>query len=70
MNLKQKKYSAIKEFYNAVNLNQNSICVFVHVSNLNTVESNQIKLFCDRNHVQTKYVKINLLKKLTKNSLF
>ena len=70
MNLKQKKFYAIKELYQTININQKSICVFVHISNLNTIENNQIKIFCDKNNVQNKYIKINLLKKLTKNSLF
>lgn len=70
MNLKQKKFYAIKELYQTINTNQKSICVFVHISNLNTIENNQIKIFCDKNNVQSKYIKINLLKKLTKNSLF
>ncbi len=70
MNFKQRKFYAIKELYQTINKNQKSICVFVHISNLNTVENNQMKIFCERNNVETKYVKINLLKKLTKNSLF
>jgi len=70
MNLKQRKFYEIKELYNTINLNQKSICVFVHVSNLNTIENNLVKIFCEKNSVKNKYVKINLLKKLTKNSLF
>ena len=49
MNLKQKKFYAIKELYQTININQKSICVFVHISNLNTIENNQIKIFCDKN---------------------
>jgi hypothetical protein len=70
MNLKQKKFQSVQELYQTINSNQKSICVFVHISNLNVIESNQIKIFCEKNNVQTQYIKINLLKKLTKNSLF
>ena len=70
MNLKQKKFQSVQELYQTINSNQKSICVFVHISNLNVIESNQVKIFCEKNNVQTQYIKINLLKKLTKNSLF
>ena len=70
MNLKQKKFQTIQKVYQTINSNQKSICVFVHISNLNVIESNQIKIFCEKNNVETKYIKINLLKKLSKNSLF
>lgn len=70
MNLKQKKFQTIQKVYQTINSNQTSICVFVHISNLNVIESNQIKIFCEKNNVETKYIKINLLKKLSKNSLF
>ena len=70
MNLKQKKFQTIQKVYQTINSNQKSICVFVHISNLNVIESNQVKIFCEKNNVQTQYIKINLLKKLTKNSLF
>ena len=70
MHLKQKKFYNILELYNIINLNKKSICVFVHISNLNSIENNQIKKFCDENNIKNKYIKVNLLKKLTKNSLF
>ena len=44
MNLKQKKFYAIKELYQTININQKSICVFVHISNLNTIENNGLTL--------------------------
>lgn len=69
MNLKQKNFYIMKELYQIINSNQESICIFVHFSNLNTVESNQIKIFCESNNVQTKYIKVNLMKRLTKNPL-
>ena len=60
MNLKQKKFQTIQKVYQTINSNQKSICVFVHISNLNVIESNQVKIFCEKNNVQTQYIKINL----------
>lgn len=56
MNLKQKKFQTIQKVYQTINSNQKSICVFVHISNLNVIESNQIKIFCEKNNVETKYI--------------
>lgn len=70
MSSKQRKFSIISEFYTFFNQTGNDICLFAHVSNLNVVESNKIKIFCNANNVKSKYIKINLLKKLTKNSIF
>lgn len=70
MVLKQQKFQSIKNTLTVLNANKSSICVFVHVSNLNTIQSNLLKLYCKKNNVKIVSVKLNLLQKLTKNSLF
>ncbi len=69
MNLKQKKFCVINNLISNFNKFEKNICLFVHTSNLNTWESNQFKLYCDSTKVKTNYVKISLLKKLTKNNI-
>lgn len=70
MNLKQKNFYNISELYNLFNTNSKNISLVTHFSNLNVLESNLLKIYCDKNSIQGKYIKINLIKKITKNSLF
>ena len=70
MSSKQRKFSIISKFYTFFNQTSNDICLIAHVSNLNVIESNKIQIYCNKNNIQTEYIKINLLKKLTKNPLF
>ena len=42
------KFQTIQKVYQTINSNQKSICVFVHISNLNVIESNQIKIYQDK----------------------
>lgn len=70
MNLKQRNFYNILELYKLFNDNSKNICLIVHISNLNVLESNILKIYCDKNGIQSKYFKINLIKKLTKNLLF
>jgi hypothetical protein len=69
MSTKKQKFYNLNEFYKILNQFNKSICLFSHINNYNILESNQIKLYCDSNNIKTKYIKIGLLKKLTKNSL-
>ncbi len=69
MNLKKKKFYNLKEFFEIFNKYNKGICLFSHVNNYSILEGNQIKFYCDSNNIKTKYIKIGLLKKLTKNPL-
>jgi hypothetical protein len=69
MNIKKKKFYNLNEFFEIFNKYNKGICLFSHVNNYNIIESNQIKLYCDLNNIKTKYIKIGLIKKLTKNQL-
>ena len=69
MNLKKKKFYNLTEFFTLFNAFNKNICLFAHINNSNILEVNQIKLYCDLNNIKTKYIKIGLLKKLTKNPL-
>jgi hypothetical protein len=69
MNIKKKKFYNLNEFFELFNKHNKSICLFSHVNNYNIIESNDIKFYCDSNNIKTKYIKIGLIKKLTKNSL-
>ena len=70
MSTKKQNYFLINDFSILLNKLEGCICLFTHISNLNNIELNQIKLFCNNNNIGTKYIKINILKKLTKNLLF
>jgi hypothetical protein len=69
MNLKKKKFYNLREFFEIFNKYNKGICLFSHVNNYSIIEGNQIKLYCEINNIKTKYIKIGLLKKLTKNPL-
>jgi hypothetical protein len=69
MNLKKKKFSNLTEFFTLFNTFNKNICLFTHINNSSIIELNQIKLYCNENNIKTKYIKIGLLKKLTKNPL-
>jgi hypothetical protein len=69
MNLKKRKFYNLNEFFIIFNKFNKNICLFAHINNSSILEFNQVKLYCDRNNVKTKYIKIGLLKKLTKNPL-
>lgn len=65
---KQKNFSDILK--TLPHFKKDSIILISHVNNLTTLESNLIKSVCQKNQVVTFYVKLNLLKKLSKNELF
>ncbi len=69
MNLKQKKFYIINNLSSNLSKFEKNICLFIHSSNLNTWENNQFKIYCDLIEVKTSYIKMNLLKKLTKNNI-
>lgn len=70
MNSKLKKFYSVNQFYDMINTNSYPLSLLVHISNMNIMQSNQIKQFCDNNKISSQYIKINILKKLTKNKLF
>merc|ERR1711991_1057204 len=41
-----------------------------HVNDMTVFESNLLKIYCESNNIKIVSIKLNLLKKLTKNSLF
>ncbi len=69
MNIKRKKFYNLIEFLKIFNQYNKGLYLFCHVNNYNLLENNQIKFYCESNNIKTKYVKIGLLKKLTKNAL-
>ncbi len=69
MNLKKKKFYNLNQFFTLFNTLNKNICMFAHINNSNIMETNQLKLYCEQNNIRTKYIKIGLLKKLTKNPL-
>ena len=69
MNTRKKKFYNLTEFFEIFNKFNRGLCLFCHVNNYNILEGNQLKFYCDSNNIKTKYIKIGLLKKLTKNSL-
>ncbi len=70
MSSKQRKFFLVNDFYTFFNEKSKDICLLTHVSNINITESNKIKMYCNIHDIQSKYIKINLLKKLTKNKIF
>lgn len=70
MSSKQTKFIVISKFFELLTTEQTSACVFVHVSDLSTLESNKIQSYCQSSNVKTSYIKINLLKKLSKSNYF
>lgn len=71
MNSKKKNFNLINNIYNIFEPQfNNNIWLITHFSNLNTLENNLIKIFCEKNGTKSRYIKINLLKRLTKNHLF
>lgn len=69
-NSKQKKYSNIIQFYNLLNNEKNSIHLISHISDINIVQFNILKSFCQNLNIKNIYIKLNLIRKLTKNLLF
>ena len=69
MNIKKQKFYNLNEFFKIFNKFNKNICLFSHINNYNISEGNQLRFYCDANNIKTKYIKIGLLKKLTKNSL-
>lgn len=70
MNTKKRKFYIINNFYQLLNSQKNSFFLITHTNTLNIHESNSLKLFCESNQIRGTYVKLNLLKKITKNKLF
>jgi hypothetical protein len=69
MSIKKQKFYNLNEFFKIFNKFNKNICLISHINNYNILEADQIKFYCDSNNIKTKYIKIGLLKKLTKNSL-
>lgn len=70
MNIKQKKYYNIIQLYKLLNLQKTSISLVIHLSDLNVMQANILKSFCDGKDIKFINIKLNLLRKLTKNPLF
>lgn len=70
MNTKKRKFYIVNNFYQLLNSQKNSFFLITHTNTLNIHENNSLKLFCDENKIKGNYVKLNLLKKMTKNKLF
>jgi len=70
MNTKKRKFYIINNFYELLNSQKNSFFLITHTNTLNIHETNSLKLFCENNQIKGNYVKLNLLKKMTKNKLF
>jgi hypothetical protein len=70
MNSKKKKYNNIQSTLNLFNSQVDSICLITHVNDLNTIQTNLLKIYCNENNISLFSTKLNLLRKLTKNSYF
>jgi ribosomal protein L10 len=70
MSIKQKKYISIVTFAKLINEKSDFICLVTHVNDMTVFESNLLKIYCESNNIKIVSIKLNLLKKLTKNSLF
>ncbi len=67
---KQKNFYLINNLYKLFNSKPNDIIMVVHCNDFNVMQYNILKNFCQDAGIENKSVKINLLKKLTKNPLF
>lgn len=67
---KQKKFYLINKLYKLFNSKPNNIIMVVHCNDFNVLQYNILKKFCQEVGIKNEFIKINLLKKLTKNSLF
>lgn len=70
MNSKKKKFYNIKKTFKLFNNKVESICLITHVNDLNTIQNNLLKVYCDANGIDTFSTKLNLLRKLTHNTYF
>lgn len=70
MNLRQRNFFLIKNIYNFFLEDKTKIYLFVHVNNLNTIESNWINFFCKEKNIIDLNVKLSLYKKMIKNNSF
>lgn len=70
MDLKKKKFYIINKFNNLLGSQKFPFFLVVHLNTLNFYEINALQVFCLQHDIKTSYVKLNLLKKLTKNKLF
>ena len=69
MSSKKQKFQNIKNTLNLLNENTNTICVFVHLSNLNMIQTNMLQLYCSKNDIKMVSIKLNVFQKLTKNDI-
>merc|ERR1712065_27994 len=69
-NVRQKKFHDRKKVYKLFNSNQDNIFLVTHVSNLNMIQTNLLKTFCDENNIKSIYIKLNLLKRPSKIFFF
>lgn len=70
MSLKEKKYIDAQQLLKTFGVKTNHICLIAHINDLNSLEAKLLKIFCDENKIDNISVKLNLLKKFTKNELF
>ncbi len=70
MSSKQIKFLAVEKFFKFLQEKKNSVCVFVHVSDMSILESNKVQALCQNSNIKSSYIKINLLKKLTRKNAF
>ena len=70
MNSKKEKYLTAIQFFNLLNSEKDSINLIAHVSDINTIQLNLLKSFCHEKNIKNVYIKLNLLKKVTRNPLF
>jgi hypothetical protein len=70
MKLKQKKFINILSVADVLKEQSDSIYLITHISDLNTIQNNLLKIYCDKNNIISIQPKLNLLRKITKNELF
>jgi len=70
MSVKEKKYIDAQHLLKTFEAKNNHICLITHINDLNSLETKLLKIFCDEKRVDSISIKLNLLKKFTKNDLF
>lgn len=70
MTLKQKNFNIVNNLYKLFNSKPDDIIMVVHFNDSSTIQYNILKNFCQKVGIESKFIKVNLLKKLTKNKLF
>ncbi len=70
MPLKKKKYIYISEIRKIFLEQSKKLALFVHINHMNIFELNNLKAYCLKFDIYQTSWKLNLLKKMTKNSIF